>query len=311
MDLRELGGEFALIDRIARKPKSDRIAVGIGDDSAAVRIDGDRMHLYTTDMLVEGDHFSRAYFTPYDIGIKAMESNVSDVAAMGGRVLYGLVSIALKDDVTVAFIDECYRGLYDVADRYGFEIIGGDTTHADAMVISIMLVGEVNAADLRLRSMARPGQIIVVSGKLGGSTAGLQLFRHGVEGHADVKRYHTAPRCSMDQLDEILPIAEAMEDVSDGLASEVRNICRESGVGALLYRDRIPLCDGIRETASMLGDDPIDYALYGGEDFKLVYTVLPKHRDRIVGHVVGEIVEGDDVLLDGEKLTRFGYNHFG
>ncbi|MEW5994671.1 MAG: thiamine-phosphate kinase, partial [Candidatus Zixiibacteriota bacterium] len=286
MNLTELGGEFALIRRIARKSKSGNVLVGIGDDCAVVRIDQYRLHLYTVDMLVEGDHFSRAYFTPYDIGAKAMESSVSDIAAMGGHPLYGLVSIALPDDSTVAFLDDSYRGMYDVADRYEFDVIGGDTTHADKMIVDIVLVGEVTPSRLKLRSTAEPGDLIAVSGKLGGSKAGLRLYQNGIEGYLNVKRYHTAPRCDMDQLDRILPIAKAMEDVSDGLASEVRNICRESEVGARLYKDSIPLCDGIRETAALLGDDPLDYALFGGEDFKLVYSVRPDDRSRIVGAVV-------------------------
>ncbi len=309
MNLSEIGSEFELIRRIARKPKSNQVVVGIGDDCAVVRIDRNRLQLYTVDMLVEGDHFSRTYFEPYDIGAKAAESNVSDIAAMGGRPLYGFVSIALPDDITVAFVDGCYRGIYDVADRYGFDIIGGDTTHAGNIVISITLVGEVQRSDLKLRSMAEPGHLIAVSGKLGGATAGLRLLQNGIEGYPDVKRYHTAPHCSLDQIDLIVPIAKAMEDVSDGLASEVRNICLESGVGARIQKDSIPLSDGIRETAALLGDDPFDYALFGGEDFKLVYTVLPEHRERVVGTIVGEITTGNDIFLDDEKLTRFGYDH--
>lgn len=309
MSLSEIGSEVELIRRIARKPKSERVVVGIGDDCAVVRIDQNRLQLYTVDMLVEGDHFSRAYFEPFEVGAKAAESNVSDIAAMGGHPLYGFVSIALPDDITVGFVDECYRGMYDVADRYGFDIIGGDTTHAGAIVISITLVGDVEQSDLRLRSMAEPGHLIAVSGKLGGSTAGLRLYQQGVEGYSDVKRYHTAPHCSLDQTGLIVPIARAMEDVSDGLASEVRNICLESGVGARIQKDSIPLSDGIRDTAALLGDDPFDYALFGGEDFKLVYTIRPEYREKVVGTIVGEITTDDGVYLDNEKLTRFGYDH--
>jgi thiamine-monophosphate kinase len=158
--------------------------------------------------------------------------------------------------------------------------------------------------------MAEPGDLIAVSGPLGGAAAGLRLLQEGIAGYPEVKRYHTTPRCSMDQLDRIVPIAKAMEDVSDGLASEVRNICMASGVGARLTRENIPLCNGICETAALLRDDPYDYALFGGEDFKLVYTVTPDHYHRIVGSVVGEITAGTDIVLDKEKLTRFGYDHF-
>jgi len=310
MNLAEFGGEFAFIQRIARKPKSAEVLAGIGDDCAVVRIDEHTLHLYTVDMLVEGDHFSRAYFTPYDVGVKCMESNVSDIAAMGGKVLYGLISLAFPDDISIDFLDELYRGMYEVADRYEFDIIGGDTTHAERMVVCITLVGKTSPSRLKLRSMAEPGDLIAVSGPLGGAAAGLRLLQESIAGYPKVKRYHTNPRCSMTQLDRIIPIAKAMEDVSDGLASEVRNICMASGVGAWLTKENIPLCNGICETAALLGDDPYDYALFGGEDFKLVYTVTPDHYNRIVGSVVGEITAGTDIVLDKEKLTRFGYDHF-
>jgi len=310
MNLREFGGERALIRRLARLPKSKNIIAGIGDDCAVVERTGSPLQLYTVDMLVEGDHFSRVYFTPYDIGIKAMESNVSDIAASGGRAVYGLVSLALPDDITVEFLDEFYRGMRDVADHYGCEIVGGDTTHAGHMVISITLIGEVSRAHLKLRSMAEPGDLIVVSGRLGGAAAGLRLFQNGIAGYAEVKRFHTAPHCRMDQLDCILPLAKAMEDVSDGLASEVRNICEASGVGARLDKNSIPLCEGIVETAALLGDDPYEYALYGGEDFELVYTMSPAKRVHAYGTIVGEIIAGSGVFLDGRKLERFGYDHF-
>lgn len=310
MKLTELGSERAIIDRIAQSLKSKEVLIGIGDDCAVVEIDKDTLHLYTTDMLVEGSHFSLDYFTPFEIGVKCMESNVSDIAAMGGSVLYGLVSVAFRRDFSVEFVDEFSRGMYEAANRYEFDIIGGDTTHSDKMVISVTLVGKTSRSCLKLRSMAELGDLIVVSGPLGGSNAGLRLFQNDIPGYADIKSYHTSPGCSMDELDKIIPIAKAMADVSDGLASDVRNICQASGVGARLIKANIPLCQGIRETAELLNDDPYEYALFGGEDYKLVYTVSSDHRDRIFGSVVGEIVEGTDVFLDCEKLTRFGFDHF-
>ncbi|MCK5296557.1 MAG: thiamine-phosphate kinase [Alphaproteobacteria bacterium] len=310
MKLPELGGEFAFIDRIARQPKNKNVLKGIGDDCAVVQINDNKLHLYTVDMLVEGNHFSTDYFTPYNIGIKAMESNVSDIASMGGKVLYGLVSLALPDDISVEFLDEFYRGMYDAAKRYSFDIIGGDTTGGDRMTVSITLVGEVSPSCLRLRSMAEVGDLIVASGALGGSMAGLRLFQKNIKGCQEVKRYHTTPECSMNRLDKIVPIAKAMADVSDGLASEVRNICKESNVGAKIIKNKIPLCDGVQETAELIGEDPYDYALFGGEDFKLIYTVAPENKNKITGTVVGEIIAGKDVMLDDKKLNKFGWNHF-
>ena len=307
MKISELGGEFALIERIARPARNPAIVRGIGDDCAAESLGG-KIRLYTVDMLVENDHFSLDYFTPYQIGWKAMVSNVSDIASCGGRVLYALVSIALTERADVEFVDGFYKAVYDAADRWNFDVIGGDTTHGKLMSISVTLVGEAEPADVRYRNTAKPGDLVAVSGALGGSTAGLRLLLKKVSGFEPVKKFHVEPQCAMDELPKILPVSRAMADVSDGLASEARNIARESGVRINISKNSIPLCAGIRESAQLLGDDPYDYALFGGEDFQLVYTV-PKGCTPY-GTVVGEVVEGEGVCLDGKKLTRFGYDHF-
>jgi thiamine-monophosphate kinase len=307
MKISELGGEFALIERISRPARNRAIVRGIGDDCAAEKL-GTTIRLYTVDMLVENDHFSLEYFTPYQIGWKAMISNVSDIASCGGHPVYALVSIALTDRVDVAFMDEFYRAVYDAADRWSFDIIGGDTTHGSLMSISVTLIGEASLTNVRYRNSALPGDLVAVSAPIGGSTAGLRLHLRGTPGFDAVKRYHTGPQCSMDDLPRILPVSRAMADISDGLASEARNIARESGVRINLFRDKIPLCEGISESAAFLGEDPYDYALYGGEDFCLVYTVPPGCQP--FGNVVGEVVNGKGVYLDGKKLTRFGYDHF-
>lgn len=310
MKISEIGGEFALIDRIARNPRSSNVVKGIGDDCAVIRISDQLYHLYTIDMLVEDDHFSMKYFTPYDVGYKAMMSNVSDIAACGGRVLYALISFSVTDSISVEWMDEFYKGMHVVCDRYGFDIIGGDTTHGTKFTISITLVGEVRKNDLRLRSMAETGDLIVVSAPVGGSTAGLRLFLSGRTGFDDIKRYHIHPECGMDDLPLILPISHAMTDVSDGIASEVRNISQQSRKGALIRKKDIPLSPGIIESARSLGDDPYDYALFGGEDFALVYTCPPSSASGIKGFIIGEITSTEGIYLDGEQLTHFGYDHF-
>src|SRR6056297_275506 len=197
MKISELGGEFAFIERIKRKSNSKDVVVDIGDDCAVVKKNKNCYYLYTTDMLIEGDHFSLDYFSGKQIGIKAMESNVSDIAAMGGKVLYGFVSLALKNDTTVKLVDSLYNGIYKIADKYSFEIIGGDTTHSEKMVVNITLVGTVKKKNLRLRSNAKPGDLIVTSGPLGGSTAGLRLFLKKIKGYKKVKKYHTNPKSQM------------------------------------------------------------------------------------------------------------------
>jgi len=308
--IKELGGEFALIDRIAKNPRDKNVIISIGDDCAVVDLMNGKLMLQTVDMLVENDHFSRRYFSPYDIGWKAMISNVSDIASCGGTVKYALISIALTSDISVEFMDEFYRGVYDAAEKYQFDIIGGDTTHGDLMSISITLTGETTKENLRLRSDAKAGDLIAVSAPLGGSTAGLKLFLKNIAGHENVKKYHIHPECGMDLLPQILPVSHAMTDVSDGLASEARNIARRSSLSAHIDKAAIRLSDGIVETAALLGDDPYDYALFGGEDFALVYTVSPEKASDIKGYIVGELKEGEGVYLDGKKISRFGYDHF-
>jgi len=308
--IKELGGEFALIDRIAKNPRDKNVIISIGDDCAVVDLMNGKLMLQTVDMLVENDHFSRRYFSPYDIGWKAMISNVSDIASCGGTVKYALISIALTSDISVEFMDEFYRGVYDAAEKYQFDIIGGDTTHGALMSISITLTGETTKKNLRLRSDAKAGDLIAVSAPLGGSTAGLKLFLKNIAGHENVKKYHIHPECGMDLLPQILPVSHAMTDVSDGLASEARNIARRSSLSAHIDKAAIRLSDGIVETAALLGDDPYDYALFGGEDFALVYTVSPEKASDIKGYIVGELKEGEGVYLDGKKISRFGYDHF-
>ncbi|MBN1996016.1 thiamine-phosphate kinase [candidate division KSB1 bacterium] len=313
MRIRDIGGEFKLIERVTRAVKNKNVIVGIGDDAAVFEFGNNNM-VVTMDTLCEEDHFSRRYFTPKQIGIKAMESNLSDIAAMGGRPLYALLSFALPQDVDVETMDGIYDGLYERSNRYGVDIIGGDTTHSSAMVISVTLIGQVDKEKITTRSGARPGDIIRVTGPLGASTAGLKLFVDNRPGFAAVKLKHTEPSCRLDVSEAIAGTATAMEDVSDGLASEVRNICQSSGTGAMIYRDKIPVEPETIEAAKSLGEDGVNYALFGGEDFELVYTVPPVSADRCPGVTVGEIFSGSGVYLEdkGERtrLSRFGWDHF-
>ena len=311
MLISELGGEFALIERLRRPNRDPRVLVGIGDDAAVVRCDG-RLLVFTTDLLVEGDHFSLDYFSPRQVGWKAMESNLSDLAAVGADPRYALVGLTLRSDATVELVDGIYEGLYASADRCGVEVVGGDITHGEVLVLAITLVGEVEEGNLCLRSSARPGDRIWVSGPLGGSTAGLMLLRRGVEGFERVKRRHLEPMARLDISRSVRGKVHAMEDVSDGLASEVRNICIASGCGALLFGDKVPIDSEVRRAGEVLGEDPLDWALFGGEDFELLYTA--PEEERMPGYEVGVITEEEDVYIERggtrEPLTRWGYDHF-
>ncbi len=316
MLLSEIGGEFAFIKRISRRPKHREVVVGIGDDAAVIEFGG-KLLAVTTDMLVERDHFSLDYFLPRQIGIKAMESNVSDIAAMGGKPLYAFISICLPKATTVEFIDGFYGGIYESAEENGIDVLGGDTTHGELIVVNITLIGELKKRKrLPLRSCSKEGDLIFVTGNLGASTAGLKLFQRKMDGFDSVKKRHLEPKARMDVSRKIAAIANAMEDVSDGLASEVRNICLASGKGAILFAEKIPINEETRKAAAALGEDPVDCALFGGEDFELVFTVPKKYEGRAkkLGTAVGRITSGSKVFLEKnsakQELTKFGYDHF-
>ncbi len=309
----KLSGEFDLIKHITAGPIRKEVICGIGDDAAVIKY-GNKFLLLTTDTIVENDHFSFSYFTPEQVGIKAIESNFSDIAAMGGKPLYVLVSLVLKSDSTMHMVDGIYKGMRKRCKQYNVDIIGGDTTHGDVNVITITLIGEIDKKYLCMRKDAKPGDLIFVTGLLGASTAGLHLFRREIKGFEKIKAYHTTPKSRLDVSWEIAGYANAMEDISDGLASELRNISEQSKCGAIVYADKVPIDRQTYMAAQACGENALDFALYGGEDFELVYTVSKERSKKAYGYCVGEIIKGRSVHLKKgnrlTKLTKFGYDHF-
>ncbi len=313
MEISKIGGEFALIERLAKKPASKNIIKGIGDDAAVIKI-GSSYLVFTTDTLVEGDHFSLKYFTPQQIGKKAVEINVSDIGAMGAKPCYFLVSLVLPEKIEAETIENIYKGMREISKKYRIEIIGGNITHGSQLIIDICMIGEVKKEDLKFRSSARPGDIILVSGDLGSSTAGLNLFLKNIEGFIEVKRKHLEPQSKFYKVEPFLKYINAMIDVSDGLASEITRICEQSGTGAVIYADSVPLNPETEKAAKACGKVALDYALYGGEDFELVYTVAKENLGKVKGSKVGEITgtKGIRIIKNGkeEVLAKHGYDHF-
>ncbi len=306
-------GEFGLINRITKRPIDKKILVGIGDDAAVFKTDKD-LQVLTTDCLVEGDHFRREWFTAMQIGMKAIEINVSDIAAMGAIPKYVLVSIALPKNLDVEFVDRLYEGMWKTCDKYNIEIIGGNMAHCEKIVISITLTGEVDKNNLGLRSGAKPGDFIFVSGHLGNGGAGLRLLQEGILGFEKVKKSYLEPKAQLKTALKIAPFVNCMIDVSDGLAPEVKHICDESKCGAIIYKDKVPISDEVRAVAIRLDEDEYDYALYGGEDFELVYTASNENLNKIKGFLVGEIIENKKINLysNGKEkaIAEKGYDHF-
>lgn len=319
MLLKHLGGEFALINRIAKDIQLDaNVIKGIGDDCAVIKKSETEWQLITTDMMVENDHFNVNWSTPFQIGMKLMECNVSDIVAMGGRPEYAVLSVSLKKDTTVEFMDDFINGLKTSAIRHKVILLGGDTTHGNEMVFNLALTGSVSPNNCRFRSGAKPGDLIAVTGMLGGSTAGLKLLLKGKNG--DLKT-HLEPRSRLvSEGETIAQFATAMIDVSDGLASEVTHIATESKTGARIDHDLIPLSTSTRDSAAQLDLNPYDFALYGGEDFELVFTLPPAKIEPLRKQfsdftIVGEILPQDQgiyLFKNGkrEELKK-GYDHFG
>ncbi|MFB3896149.1 MAG: thiamine-phosphate kinase [bacterium] len=330
-------GEFELIERLARslnKPGKN-VIVGIGDDAAVIDIGTPDYMLFTTDMLVENIHFSRSYASGYQIGWRSMAANISDIAAMGGIPGVAAVSFGAAGDAEVEWVEDLYQGMQELAAKYGVDIIGGDTVSSPQIIINIALTGRVSISNLSLRSHAQLGDLILTTGDFGGSAAGLEVLQENKseiripQSEIDyvVSRHLTPePRIDASQIIAKHPQCHALTDSSDGLACDLRNIGMASGVGAKVYADKIPIHPATKKVAELANKRPIDFALQGGEDFELVFTMPPdaaldvkqevEEKLKLPISIIGDIVDKDQgiviLLPDGtaETLTKFGYNHF-
>ena len=324
MLIKDAGGEFALIERLREivPSRHPEVLVGIGDDAAVIRINEGQnpFMLVTTDTLVADDHFNTRWAKPEQIGIKTVECNVSDIAAMGGVPTFMFVSLVLTPETTLEWTEGLYRGMADSCGRHGVITAGGDTTHGKVETISITLLGRVSPENLCLRSHAMPGYCIAVTGRLGASTAALNLLRKNLPVTSYLLEKHLTPRCRLDASQLLAPIVHAMIDISDGLASEVNHVCRQSGVGAEVFAKDIPLHPDVIDAGRTLGIPPADFALNGGEDFELLFTISPENLYKLKQtglsyYQVGRITDrGEAAFLvteSGDKIPlKGGYNHF-
>lgn len=278
------------------------VLVGPGDDAAVVESPRGAS-VMTTDMLVEGVHFDRGLTSARDLGAKSVAVNVSDLAAMAASPRYALVSLGLSEADDAAWVVELYGGMRAACDEYALSLVGGDVNRSPVSVISVTAVGEVARGRAVLRSGARPGDRIVVTGSLGGAAGGLVLARSGnaamtsswgrelLEAHfrplARVGEGQTLEQCG----------ATAMMDVSDGLLLDLSRLCVESAVGARLDLASIPVAEGLMELEHAVPCDPLELALSGGEDYELVATLA------------ADAVDEARAKLDerfGVRLTDFG-----
>jgi thiamine-monophosphate kinase len=324
MKIRDIGGEFALIDQLSQIISADHaeLIVGIGDDAAVIRSAPAPAPylLVTTDILIEESHFRRTWATPEQIGIKAAECNISDIAAMGGTPTWMFVSLVLTREIEVEWVKGLYAGIARSCRRWGVIVAGGDTTLGSANTINITLLGSVHENELCLRSQAGPGDLLMVTGPLGASAAGLSLLLAGRKPGAYLLEKHLTPTCRLDASRKIAPLAHAMIDISDGLGSEIHHICRRSNTGARLEADCLPIHADVRTAAAQLGRDPLEFVLSGGEDFELLFSIPPDEIEALEStgltcHQVGRVLEpGAGIALihaDGTKAPLpGGYDHF-
>ncbi len=290
MRLEELG-EFGFIDRVAPfcRIRNRGVVKGIGDDCAVVSLEGPDYLLVTTDLLVERVHFRLEWGSPEDLGAKALAVNLSDIAACGGVPLDAFIGLAIPSGTRVEWLDGFYKGITDLAREYEVNLLGGDTTRSRTdLMISIALTGTVPQDQVLFRHTAQAGDMVVLTGPTGESAAGLEILLQSPHIPTDLAqeltRSHLLPRPHVRE-GRFLATSGACHaaiDVSDGLLSDLWHLCRDSGLGAALYQDRIPLTRSLVTAGRLLGKDVLQWALNGGEDYVLIAAVKPQQWDNLL-----------------------------
>jgi len=334
-------GEFGLIERIRERigpARSANTVYGIGDDAAVAAVpEGSRLVL-TTDLLIEHVHFDRTYTPMRHLGYKAMTSNISDVAAMGAQPDAATVSLGIPNSVSIEMVDALYDGIMEAAERYGVDVVGGDISGSHKLVISVSLLGHAYPDDIVFRNGASSSDLICVTGSLGGSYAGLRILQHNKDRmlasgtdyepdlarHAFVIQRHLRPEARIDFVRTLVDEGihpTSMIDVSDGLASEVRHLCTESGCSARIIANDIPIDERTTAAAHFLQENVLDYALYGGEEYELLFTISPDSLSELQATeadftVIGACrpvgLDSEIEMIDGSSalLSANGFQHF-
>lgn len=311
-------------------PGAKGLIKGIGDDCAIFDTPEDRSWLATTDILVENIHFDRSWHPPHLLGRKSIAVNLSDIAAMGGTPHYALVSIAVSDQLDKDWIEKWSAGAAEILQEYGCTIIGGDTVKGPALTINIVILGSGAKDRIIRRSTATEGENIYVSGELGSAAAGLEICRAPVLFQSTAedalqplinKHLNPTPRVLLGQVLGASKMVGAMQDISDGIATDLAHICSQSGVGAELDADLLPGAEILGRVSQIINKEPVDLKISGGEDYELVFTVKKGRDEDLLTLVrencgeqvyrVGRTVKGCDVrLISGEDAVNIGFKGF-
>ncbi|HEV8429512.1 MAG TPA: thiamine-phosphate kinase [Pyrinomonadaceae bacterium] len=332
--------EFRFINALRRRAgaSGQSIVAGIGDDAAVLRSTPGKETVITADLLVEDIDFRRTTTPPYLLGHKALAVSLSDIAAMGARPLWSMMSIGVPEDVwQTDFVERLYDGLFELASRYGVQLIGGDTSRTnERLVIDSIVSGECATGMAVMRSGARAGDQIFVTGSLGAAAAGLRLIERGAHlaeqnladddsqklDHILLRQLRPEPRVGWGIVLGEERLATAMIDLSDGLSSDLNRLCEASNVGALIESSLLPVDDHVTELCGRRALDPLQLALHGGEDFELLFTVkpvdiarLPKRVDGVEIKRIGEITSSSHGvrISEGQRVWELkpgGWTHF-
>ncbi|MFH0926202.1 MAG: thiamine-phosphate kinase [bacterium] len=336
MKLSEIS-EFELINRFKKIIKDtslgDDILVTIGDDAAVCKLEKKNTYtLISTDSLLENVHFKFTYAQPYTVGCKAVYVNVSDIAAMGGIPKYLLISVSAKKDLSLSLLEDIYKGIVRASNKYRIKIIGGNTSSGcNDLAINITIIGSIEKKHIVTRSGAKTGDLIVVTGSIGEAYAGFKVLQGDIKPTNNLKKcikkhLLPEPRVNEGRLIAVKGLATSMIDISDGLASDLGHLLTESKKGARIYANQIPISPQTKKIAKIFNDAPLDYALYGGEDYELLFTLPPQKLGKCLNYfkqnsffpptVIGEIeVDKERFVIINETgqeypLTKKGFDHF-
>ena len=322
-------GEFGLIDHLTKAVtiKNPSTLKGVGDDAAVID-NGGLQTIITKDLLVEDVHFDMVYTPLKHLGYKAIVVNLSDIYAMNAQPKQVIVGLAVSTRYSLEALEELYAGMLLACEKYNVDLVGGDTTASPAgMTLSITAIGQVEKEKIVYRNGAKDNDILFVSGSLGAAYCGLlvlkrekQVYKANPEMQPDINDYawllekQLKPEARFDIIDLLAKAGvqpTAMIDVSDGLASEVLHICKQSKAGAIIYEEKIPVDRRMAATAHEFKIDPTTCALSGGEDYELLFTISPKDYDKVKGiadiHAIGHIVDisqGENLFTSSGQLVK-------
>jgi thiamine-monophosphate kinase len=330
-------GEFGLIDRLTKdiQLKNKSTVKGVGDDAAILDY-GNKQIVVSSDLLTEGIHFNLMYVPLKHLGYKAVIVNLSDVCAMNAIPKQIVVNIALSGKFSVEAVEELYSGIHEACEKYGVDLVGGDTTSSlTGLTISITVLGEVETENVVLRGGAKPNDLLCVTGDLGGAYMGLQLLERENEvykvnqnmqpqlvGYDYILQRQLRPEVRMDIVLAFKKLnikPTSMIDISDGLSSEIHHLCKNSNLGCNLFEDKIPLDFQTKKMAEEMNINPLVAVLNGGEDYELLFTASITDYDKIkndpdftiIGHM-NEASEGINLITTGGSsipLIAQGWNH--